>query len=109
MIHSPSDVVSLLNDPRLGNCLLALRGYRETWLPVLKTDLPESFAAKLDAIADQSEFAGSAAHFLMQELSRDHKFNDAEKVRIFDQLCRRIAKLERQMCHAYIPAHLVTA
>jgi hypothetical protein len=109
MIHSPSDVVSLLNDPRLGNCLLALRGYRETWLPELRIDLPESYAPKLEAIANQSEFAGSSAYFLMSDLSRDHRFSDAEKVRIFDQLCRRIAKLERQMCHAYIPAHLVTA
>jgi len=107
MIRSAADVKNIINDPSLGQSLLVLRGYRDTMIKQFSSDYdddPQFEAAAIDPAA-----ASAKLHSIADNWRRGGNSHTAELVEVFDQICRRIARLEREACHAYVEPILATA
>ena len=104
------EITSALDSADLGRSLLVLRSFRESFLNQLKDDLYHSNADRLlEDIANQTESSTSSYAKLVNKLTTDERFQSAIDLRTFDRLCRRIARLEREALHLYVPAHLEAA
>lgn len=110
MLSSP-EIQSALDSTDLGRSLLVLRSFRESFLKQLKEDLYGSSDTDrlLEDIANQTESSNSSCRKIMHKLDSDERYQGKIDLGTFERLCRRIARLEREALHLYVPAHLEAA